>query len=119
MNSLVVESPGLLTTVQDLGRVGYGAMGVSPSGAADPVALRLANLLVGNVPGAAALEMTLLVLAALFAALCVFGIDRALRFVQGRADGRDQDGRQNADDRDHGQQFDEGKGSSTSTTLTK
>jgi len=59
MSSLIVEAPGLLTTVQDLGRVGYGALGVSPSGAADPVALRLGNLLVGNEPGAAALEMTL------------------------------------------------------------
>ena len=60
MSSLVVKSPGLLTTVQDLGRYGYGAIGVSPAGAADPVALRLANLLVSNKPGAAALEMTLL-----------------------------------------------------------
>lgn len=60
MSSLVVESPGLLTTVQDLGRPGYGPLGVSPSGAADPVALRLGNLLLGNKPGAAALEMTLL-----------------------------------------------------------
>lgn len=60
MSSLVVESSGLLTTVQDLGRPGFGPLGVSPSGAADPVALRLGNLLVGNQPGAAALEMTLL-----------------------------------------------------------
>jgi biotin-dependent carboxylase-like uncharacterized protein len=60
MSRLLVDSPGLLTTVQDLGRPGYGFMGVSPSGAADPVALRLGNLLVGNHPGAAALEMTLL-----------------------------------------------------------
>jgi len=59
MSTLVVEAPGLLTTVQDLGRVGYGALGVSPSGAADPVALRLGNLLVENPPGAASLEMTL------------------------------------------------------------
>jgi antagonist of KipI len=59
MSSLVVESPGLLATVQDLGRVGYGSLGVSPSGAADPVALRLGNLLVGNEPGAPALELTL------------------------------------------------------------
>jgi antagonist of KipI len=59
VTSLIVESPGLLTTVQDLGRVGFGAIGVSPSGAADSVALRLANLLVGNDPGAAGLEMTL------------------------------------------------------------
>jgi antagonist of KipI len=60
MTSLIVESPGLLTTVQDLGRPGYGPLGVSSSGAADPVALRLGNLLLGNVAGAAALEMTLL-----------------------------------------------------------
>ena len=38
MTSLVVETPGLLTTVQDFGRPGYGSLGVSPSGAADPVA---------------------------------------------------------------------------------
>ena len=60
MSTLVVEKPGLLTTVQDLGRVGYGALGVSPSGAADSVAMRLANLLVENSAGAALLEMTLL-----------------------------------------------------------
>ena len=55
-----VQSPGLFTTVQDLGRPGYGPAGVSASGAADPTALRLGNLLLGNPPGAAALEMTLL-----------------------------------------------------------
>jgi antagonist of KipI len=60
MSSLLVESPGLLTTVPDSGREGYAPQGISPSGAADPVALRLGNLLVGNQPGAAALEMTLM-----------------------------------------------------------
>ena len=59
MSSLVVENPGLLTTVQDLGRPGFGPLGVSPSGAADSVALRLGNMLVGNEQGTAALEMTL------------------------------------------------------------
>jgi antagonist of KipI len=59
VRTLLVEAPGLLTTVQDLGRMGYGPMGISASGAADPVALQLANLLVGNARGAAALEMTL------------------------------------------------------------
>lgn len=59
MRSLVVENPGLFTTVQDLGRYGYGPVGVSPSGAADPIALRLGNLLVGNPPSTPALEMTL------------------------------------------------------------
>jgi biotin-dependent carboxylase-like uncharacterized protein len=58
--SLRVHKPGLLTTVQDLGRVGYGRWGVSPCGAMDPLALSLANLLVGNSVGAAALEVTAL-----------------------------------------------------------
>jgi antagonist of KipI len=60
MNIIEVKLPGLLTTVQDLGREGFGPRGVSPSGAADPVALRLGNRLVGNPEGAAGLEMTLL-----------------------------------------------------------
>jgi antagonist of KipI len=60
MSAIEVLSPGLLTTVQDLGREGFGPMGVSPSGAADPIALRIGNRLVGNVEDAAGLEMTLL-----------------------------------------------------------
>ncbi|MCW2609646.1 MAG: allophanate hydrolase [Cryptosporangiaceae bacterium] len=50
---------GPLTTVQDLGRPGFAALGVSPSGAADRAALRLANRLVGNPESAAGLEITL------------------------------------------------------------
>jgi antagonist of KipI len=78
MSSLVVESPGLLTTVQDLGRAGFGALGVSPSGAADPVALQIGNRLVGNPPGSPALEMTLSGGTFVFpegAAICVVGAD--------------------------------------------
>src|SRR5580704_9312043 len=60
MGLIQVQSPGLFTTVQDLGREGFGPMGVSPSGAADPISLRLGNRLVGNAEDAAALEMTLL-----------------------------------------------------------
>jgi len=60
MSVIQVEAPGLLTTVQDLGREGFGPMGVSPSGAADRLSLRLGNRLVGNDEGAAALEMTLI-----------------------------------------------------------
>jgi len=60
MSSIHAQTPGLLTTVQDLGREGFGAMGVSPSGAADRVSLRIGNRLVGNDEGAPALEMTLL-----------------------------------------------------------
>jgi antagonist of KipI len=60
MRTIQVHAPGLLTTVQDLGREGFGPMGVSPSGAADAISLRVGNRLVGNREGAAALEMTLL-----------------------------------------------------------
>ena len=54
----VVEG-GLLTTVQDAGRPDWAHVGVPGSGASDPWSLAVANLLVGNDPGAAALEMTL------------------------------------------------------------
>src|SRR5579875_3600716 len=50
---------GGLTTVQDAGRVGLAHIGVPPSGALDQRALALANRLLGNPPGAAALETTL------------------------------------------------------------
>ncbi len=60
MKTIQIQTAGLFTTVQDLGREGFGPMGVSPSGAADPISLRLGNRLVGNPEDAAALEMTLL-----------------------------------------------------------
>ena len=55
-----VIQPGLLTTVQDMGRYGYQQYGVPVSGAIDNYALRAANLLVGNHEGEACLEITLL-----------------------------------------------------------
>jgi len=55
-----VVKPGLSTTVQDLGREGYYHVGVPPSGALDQFSLIAANLLVGNEPGAAALEAAFL-----------------------------------------------------------
>ncbi|EMR04605.1 5-oxoprolinase subunit C family protein [Cesiribacter andamanensis] len=57
--ALRVLQSGLQTTVQDCGRRGFQALGMVVSGAMDAVALRLGNLLVGNLPGAAALELTL------------------------------------------------------------
>lgn len=57
--TLTVLATGPLTTVQDGGRPGRGALGVGRSGACDRGALRLANRLVGNDPDAAALEATL------------------------------------------------------------
>lgn len=57
---LRILQPGLQSTVQDLGRVGFQAYGVPVCGALDGMALRLANALVGNAAGAAALEIRLL-----------------------------------------------------------
>jgi antagonist of KipI len=57
--SLRIIRPGLLTTVQDLGRFGYQQAGIIVSGAMDAPALRVANLLVGNAENAAGLEITL------------------------------------------------------------
>jgi KipI family sensor histidine kinase inhibitor len=54
-----VVSPGALTTVQDLGRFGHESAGVSPGGAMDRQAARLANRLVGNADHAALLELCL------------------------------------------------------------
>jgi KipI family sensor histidine kinase inhibitor len=57
--TIEVIKPGLLATVQDLGRPGFGHLGVPYSGAADPASLRRANRLAGNPDGAAGLELTL------------------------------------------------------------
>lgn len=54
-----VLEPGLYTTIQDTGRYGLQHYGVAVQGAADVAALVLGNRLVGNDPGAAALEVTL------------------------------------------------------------
>ena len=55
--TLEVIAPGLYTTVQDLGRVGYRDVGVPESGPLDCVGFHFANLLVGNARGVPALEM--------------------------------------------------------------
>ena len=78
MDTLEVIAPGLHTTVQDLGRVGYRDVGVPESGPLDRASFHLANVLAGNAPGAPALEMlvqgpTLKVLAESVRVACVGG----------------------------------------------
>ena len=58
--ALFVVKPGMLTTVQDAGRWGHQAQGVPVAGPMDPVAFRLANMIAGNPPDTALLEVTLL-----------------------------------------------------------
>ncbi|MCX2740367.1 biotin-dependent carboxyltransferase family protein [Pontibacter anaerobius] len=57
--TITVLKPGLQTTVQDLGRYGYQMQGVVVGGAMDKMALRMANLLVGNDEAAAVLELSM------------------------------------------------------------
>lgn len=59
MNGIRVETAGLQSTIQDLGRPGYAHLGISACGAADVLALRAGNRLLGNPEQAAAVEMTL------------------------------------------------------------
>lgn len=59
IETLEILSPGILTTVQDIGRFGFGRYGVAPSGALDSFSLRAGNILVGNQETEACLEVTL------------------------------------------------------------
>lgn len=60
MPEIHVKSGGLLTTVQDAGRIGYQKYGIAQSGVMDWMAYRMANLLVGNAPDEAVLEINYL-----------------------------------------------------------
>ena len=55
---ILVQEPGLFTTVQDEGRYGYQQFGVTPSGPMDARSLHIANILAGNPMGEGALELT-------------------------------------------------------------
>lgn len=72
-----IINPGALTTVQDLGRFGYMNRGFSISGAVDTWAMQTANALVGNEPGEAVLEATIMGPAIRFEGNTVFAITGA------------------------------------------
>jgi antagonist of KipI len=55
--SVSIIKPGLLDTIQDMGRYGYGNIGVNPGGAMDRYAAAVANMLVGNETGEPVIEM--------------------------------------------------------------
>jgi len=99
--AIEVIKPGLATTVQDAGRPGYYNVGIPLSGALDQYALRVANLLVGNDEGAAALEASLLAPELVFRAPAVIAISgaEATAKVNGEARPRNESFAVKADDR--------------------
>ena len=54
--SLIIKKPGVLTSVQDLGRVGFRSLGINPNGVMDVAAARLVNIVLGNHDATAVLE---------------------------------------------------------------
>ncbi len=72
-----ILNPGMLSTVQDLGRFGYMSTGFSPGGAMDSFALQLANILVGNAPGDGAVEMTAMGMTVRFDSSCAIALTGA------------------------------------------
>ncbi len=80
--TLTIERTGPLALLQDLGRPGYTHLGVSPSGAADRGAHRLANRLVGNPEEAVTVEVTLGGLAVRATALTVVAVTGAITTVR-------------------------------------
>jgi allophanate hydrolase len=56
MQALEVIEPGLSTTIQDFGRIGFRDVGVPASGPLDRISFRLANAVVGNHSSTTALE---------------------------------------------------------------
>lgn len=54
--SIIIRKPGILTTIQDLGRSGYRRFGINPNGVMDTAAARIANLLAGNEASEALIE---------------------------------------------------------------
>jgi biotin-dependent carboxylase-like uncharacterized protein len=83
--ALRIISPGLSTTIQDLGRPGFQRLGVSLGGALDPVSLRAANSLVGNPGNTGALETIYLgpsfAIEAADARLAFVGADAAIEIL--------------------------------------
>src|SRR5271155_3493541 len=99
--AIEVVKPGLATSVQDAGRPGYYNIGIPLSGALDQYALRVANLLVGNEEGAAALEASLLAPELVFRAPAIVAISgaEATPKVNGEARPRNESFAVKADDK--------------------
>ncbi len=75
--SLKIIRAGILDSIQDLGRKGYQHLGINPTGAMDKYAMQVTNMLVGNDPGEAVIEMHFPAAVFLFTAPALFAIGGA------------------------------------------
>ncbi len=75
--SLLIKKPGILTTIQDLGRTGHRALGINPSGVMDRAAAILVNTLLGNPEDEAVLELHFPAGEFIFESRCSFAIGGA------------------------------------------
>jgi biotin-dependent carboxylase-like uncharacterized protein len=81
-----ILTPGALATVQDLGRRGALGWGVGVSGAMDGMALAAGNILLGNAPDAAGIEIPVFPFRLRFERACGFAVTGANATL--RLDGR-------------------------------
>ena len=88
MPMIEILDVGLMATIEDLGRAGYGHLGVPTAGAMDAAALRMANRIVGNPEGAAGIEMLLGRCAVRFIDAGTFSLAGQRRRSTGRATNR-------------------------------
>src|SRR5262252_6748740 len=75
--SILVRKEGMLSTVQDLGRIGFRQLGINPSGVMDRDAAVLINILLGNNENAPVLEMHFPAGVIEFESECLFAIGGA------------------------------------------
>jgi antagonist of KipI len=75
--SLKIIKAGILDTIQDLGRYGYQDIGINPTGAMDKYALQVTNMLVGNDPAEAGIEMHFPAAVFLFSSPALFALGGA------------------------------------------
>lgn len=80
MIEIICDTP--LASIQDLGRIGYLGQGVGTAGAMDNLALRSGNLMLGNAPGEAALEIQVFPYLVRFERAATFAVTGADAFVE-------------------------------------
>ncbi len=75
--SILIQNPGIFSTVQDLARIGFRSLGINPNGVMDRSAVRLVNILLSNNENAAVIEMHFPSAEIIFERDCLFAVGGA------------------------------------------